>query len=176
MLWAWKDLLSSYARHRVSPQGARWLCRRCLPVCGSPTPALGCVALTHTRPRRNNPQRSRWDRMCPHGHWSHASARRTRLKATRTVCPRNGPPPNPTSTGIGRGQSWFELPSRLRAPSAPTECAITTDRSELEGFRRPSSIATAPATTATAAPAVALATHGSRHMVRAAALSGGRPD
>ena len=139
MLWAWKDLLSSYARHRVSPQGARWLCRRCLPVCGSPTPALGCVALTHTRPRRNNPQRSRWDRMCPHGHWSHASARRTRLKATRTVCPRNGPPPNPTSTGIDRGQSWFGLRSALPRSLRPDRACDHDGLPELEGFRRHSS-------------------------------------
>jgi len=27
---------------------ARWLCRRCLPVCGPPTPALGRVAFAHT--------------------------------------------------------------------------------------------------------------------------------
>ncbi len=34
-------------------------------------------------------------------------ARRTRPKATRTVCPRNWPTPNPSPKGIGRGQSWL---------------------------------------------------------------------
>ena len=75
------------------------LCRRCLPVCGSPTPAVGCVALTHLARDRKSvtievgpdaPVRALV--VCP--------ARRTRLKATRTVCLRSGRPPNPWSARL----------------------------------------------------------------------------
>src|SRR5690242_305899 len=41
------------------------ICRRCLPVYGPPAPAVGRVALSHTRPLRKNPSRSRLEPDAP---------------------------------------------------------------------------------------------------------------
>ena len=59
----------------LGPAHVALVCRRCSTVCGPPAPAVGCVARTRTRPRRNRRARG-GDRMRPFERWSYAPARR----------------------------------------------------------------------------------------------------
>src|SRR4051812_35662656 len=111
---------------RIS-RAARWLCRRCLPVCGSPVPAVGCVA-PRALSRGDKSSRSRWGPdapvwapvVCPVPDGLQKAP--FRLRATRTVCPRKRPAPNPwpreTDSAARRAAAAFLLHSSVRRSGA----------------------------------------------------------